>query len=212
MKIINSSLFILGLLYPFIIYFFSKYLWIFFLLFSLLWLVKFIFIFIHSGKNSAVKESKNEFVKIFQSYSLFLGSKYMSFAFFLLFFFMFIIKYMNMQFEEVIYIYPVIIYIIFFAVFMYEVKEKPLIQSFAELEHKIRNLAPLTNKEKRYTYILTYIWSYFFLASALLCIFLSLLENKKYWVFYTGAAGYMLTGLLFISERLLRHKIIKIMK
>ena len=136
----------------------------------------------------------------------------MSFAFFLLFFFMFIIKYMNMQFEEVIYIYPVIIYIIFFVVFMYEVKEKPLIQSFAELEHKIRNLAPLTNKEKRYTYILTYIWSYFFLASALLCIFLSLLENKKYWVFYTGAAGYMLTGLLFISERLLRHKIIKIMK
>ncbi len=212
MKIINSSLFILGLLYPFIIYFFSKYLWIFFLLFSLLWLVKFIFIFIHSGKNSAVKESKNEFVKIFQSYSLFFGSKYMSFAFFLLFFFMFIIKYMNMQFEEVIYIYPVIIYIIFFVVFMYEVKEKPLIQSFAELEHKIRNLAPLTNKEKRYTYILTYIWSYFFLASALLCIFLSLLENKKYWVFYTGAAGYMLTGLLFISERLLRHKIIKIMK
>lgn len=86
MKIINSSLFILGLLYPFIIYFFSKYLWIFFLLFSLLWLVKFIFIFIHSGKNSAVKESKNEFVKIFQSYSLFFGSKYMSFAFFLLFF------------------------------------------------------------------------------------------------------------------------------
>lgn len=210
MKIINSSLFILGILYPFIIYFFSKYLWIFFLLFSLLWLVK--FIFIHSGKSSAVKESKNEFVKIFQSYSLFFGSKYMSFAFFLLFFFMFIIKYMNMQFEEVIYIYPVIIYIIFFAVFMYEVKEKPLIQSFAELEHKIRNLAPLTNKEKRYTYILTYIWSYFFLASALLCIFLSLLENKKYWVFYTGAAGYMLTGLLFISERLLRHKIIKIMK
>ncbi len=210
MKIINSSLFILGLLYPFIIYFFSKYLWIFFLLFSLLWLVK--FIFTCSGQNSAVKESKNEFVKIFQSYSLFFGSKYMSFAFFLLFFFMFIIKYMNIQFEEVIYIYPVIIYIIFFAVFMYEVKEKPLIQSFAELEHKIRNLAPLTNKEKRYTYILTYIWSYFFLASALLCIFLSLLENKKYWVFYTGAAGYMLTGLLFISERLLRHKIIKIMK
>ncbi len=210
MKIINSSLFILGLLYPFIIYFFSKYLWIFFLLFSLLWLVK--FIFTCSGQNSAVKESKNEFVKIFQSYSLFFGSKYMSFAFFLLFFFMFIIKYMNMQFEEVIYIYPVIIYIIFFVVFMYEVKEKPLIQSFAELEHKIRNLAPLTNKEKRYTYILTYIWSYFFLASALLCIFLSLLENKKYWVFYTGAAGYMLTGLLFISERLLRHKIIKIMK
>lgn len=210
MKIINSSLFILGLLYPFIIYFFSKYLWIFFLLFSLLWLVK--FIFTCSGQNSAVKESKSEFVKIFQSYSLFFGSKYMSFAFFLLFFFMFIIKYMNMQFEEVIYIYPVIIYIIFFAVFMYKVKEKPLIQSFAELEHKIRNLAPLTNKEKRYTYILTYIWSYFFLASALLCIFLSLLENKKYWVFYTGAAGYMLTGLLFISERLLRSKIIKIMK
>ena len=125
---------------------------------------------------------------------------------------MFIIKYMNMQFEEVIYIYPVIIYVIFFAVFMYKIKEKPLIQSFAELEHKVRNLAPLTNKEKRYTYILTYIWSFFFLASALLCIFLSLFENKTYWVFYTGVAGYMLTGLLFISERLLRSKIIKIMK
>ena len=167
MKIINSSLFISGLLYPFVIYFFNKYLWIFFLLFSLLWLVK--FIFIYSGRNSAVKESKNEFVKIFQSYSLFFGSKHMSFVFFLLFFFMFIIKYMNMQFEEVIYIYPVIIYVIFFAVFMYKIKEKPLIQSFAELEHKVRNLAPLTNKEKRYTYILTYIWSFFFLASALLC-------------------------------------------
>lgn len=210
MKIINSSLFISGLLYPFVIYFFNKYLWIFFLLFSLLWLVK--FIFIYSGRNSAVKESKNEFVKIFQSYSLFFGSKHMSFVFFLLFFFMFIIKYMNMQFEEVIYIYPVIIYVIFFAVFMYKIKEKPLIQSFAELEHKVRNLAPLTNKEKRYTYILTYIWSFFFLASALLCIFLSLFENKTYWVFYTGVAGYMLIGLLFISERLLRSKIIKIMK
>ncbi len=210
MKIINISLFILGLLYPFVIYLFNKYLWIFFLLFSLLWLVK--FIFTCSGKNSVVKENKSEFVKIFRSYSLFFGSKYMSFIFFLLFFLMFIIKYMNMQLEEVIYIYPVIIYIIFFAVFIYKVKDKPLIQSFAELEHKIRNLAPLTNKEKRYTYILTYIWSFFFLASALLCIFLSLLENKKYWVFYTGAAGYMLTGLLFISERLLRSKIIKIMK
>ena len=45
---------------------------------------------------------------------------------------------------------------------MYKINEKPLIQSFAELEHKIRNLAPLTNKEKRYTHILTYIWAYFF--------------------------------------------------
>ena len=139
MKIINSSLFILGIAYPFIIYFFSKSLWIFFL-------------------------------------------------------------------------FPVIIYIIFFAVFMYKINEKPLIQSFAELEHKIRNLAPLTNKEKRYTHILTYIWAYFFLISALICIFLSLLENKKYWFFYTGVAGYLLTGMLFISERILRSKLIKIIK
>lgn len=210
MKIINSSLFILGAAYPFVIYFFNKYVWIFFLLFSLLWLVK--FILLYSGKYSAVKESRNEFVKIFQSYSFIFSNKYMSLLFFLLFFLMFVIKYFNIQFENVIYIYPVIIYIIFFAVFMYNIKEKPLIESFAELEHKIRNLAPLTNKEKRYTHILTYIWSYFFLASALLCIFLSLLENKKYWLFYTGVAGYMLTGILFILERVLRSNIIKLMK
>lgn len=210
MKIINSSLFILGIAYPFIIYFFSKSLWIFFLFFSLLWLVK--FILLCSGKYSTVKKSNNELVKIFQSYSVFFSSKGVSLLFFLLFFLMFFIKYMDIQFEEVIYIYPIIIYIIFFTVFMYKINEKPLIQSFAELEHKIRNLAPLTNKEKRYTHILTYIWAYFFLISALICIFLSLLENKKYWFFYTGVAGYLLTGMLFISERILRSKLIKIIK
>ena len=52
----------------------------------------------------------------------------------------------------------------------------------------------------------------FFLISALICIFLSLLENKKYWFFYTGVAGYLLTGMLFISERILRSKLIKIIK
>lgn len=41
---------------------------------------------------------------------------------------------------------------------------------------------------------------------------LSLIDDKKYWVFYTGAAGYILTGLLFILERIFRSKIIKLMK
>lgn len=212
MKIINISTFLLGAVYPFIIYFFNQDLWLFFLIFSLLWLIK--FILLSNIENNKIMDNKNmnEFVKIFQSYSYFLNNRYMSFLLFILFFVMFIIKFMNIQYELLMYMYPVVIYITFFAVFINNIKERPLIESFATLEHKIRGLQPLSEKEKKYTKQLTYIWSYFFLVNAAVCMLLSLIDDKKYWVFYTGAAGYILTGLLFILERIFRSKIIKLMK
>lgn len=148
MKIINISTFLLGAVYPFIIYFFNQDLWLFFLIFSLLWLIK--FILLSNIENNKIMDNKNmnEFVKIFQSYSYFLNNRYMSFLLFILFFVMFIIKFMNIQYELLMYMYPVVIYITFFAVFINNIKERPLIESFATLEHKIRGLQPLSEKEK----------------------------------------------------------------
>lgn len=210
MKIISIFLFITGILYPFIIYFLNSYLWLFFLLFSILWLIK--FILICNNKNIVEENYKNEFVKILKSYTAILNNKYVSLSLFLLFLLMFFIKFMEIKNEEIIYLYPTLIYIIFFIIFIYNIKEKPIIISFAEIEHKIRKLPPLNIKEKKYTLILTYIWACFFLISAVLSIILSLLENKIYWLFYTGVLGYFLIGALFIIERLFRYKIIKIIK
>lgn len=212
MKIISIGLLLLGICYPFIIYFSDKYLWLFFLLFSLLWLIKFTALNIKGNKENLDCKNRNEFVKIFQSYSYFLNNKYISFLFFILFFCMFIIKFNAIWYDLLIYIYPLLIYIMFFAVFINNIKTKPLIEYFAEIEHKIRHLPQLNEKEKRYTKKLTYIWSGFFLLNALICLILSLIEDKTYWFFYTGVAGYALTGILFISERIFRNKIMKLMK
>ncbi len=217
MKVININLFILGVLYPFIIYFLNKYLWVFFLFFSLLWFLKFIFLY---NKKSVIniedkQENKligSEFAKVFKSYSSFLNNKYISFIFFALFLFMFIIKFINIKYEILIYLYPAFIYIMFFTIFIYNIKEKSLIEYFAEIEHKLRKLPPLNYKEKKYTRKLTYIWSIFFILNAVICIILSLFKNKEYWLFYTGIAGYILTAMFFILERILRSFFMKFVK
>lgn len=212
MKMINISLSILGIMYPFIIYFFNKYVWILLLILSLLWLSKFIALKNNERDININKVHNYKYVAIFQSYFSLFNSKNMALLLFSIFFIMFFVRIMGKKYDVIIYLYPIFIYISLFIAFIHNIKEKPIVEQFAEMEHKIRNLPTLNKKEKKYTRKLTYIWSVYFLLNIFICLFLLTLDNKAYWLLYTGIIGYFLIGLLFISEKLLRNKIISIIK
>lgn len=101
------------------------------------------------------------------------------------------------------YFYPVLVNLIFLAVFYLSLKKEPIITKIAKLRDP--NLPQIAYF---YTKDLTKFWCGFFAVNGLICVVLSILENKIYWVFYTGIVSYILVGLFFLGEIILRNFII----
>lgn len=108
-------------------------------------------------------------------------------------------------FNDLKYLYPVIINLGFFIVFFISLKSTPIITRFALI--KKRNL---DEKERIYTRNLTKIWIAFFALNGAISYALSLLKDEKFWVIYTGAISYILVGALFFGEILYRRYILRV--
>lgn len=71
---------------------------------------------------------------------------------------------------------------------------EPLISYFARLEGN------LTPEIERYTYLLTWIWTIFFILMAFTSAFLALFGSLAAWSLFTSVINYVLAALLFVVE------------
>lgn len=98
------------------------------------------------------------------------------------------------------YFYPIMINVFFLFIFATSLKKQAIITKFALLKEK-----KLSDFALKYTRNLTKIWSVFFLVNGLICLFLIFLEDKTYWAYFTGFISYILIGILFIGEFMIRN-------
>ena len=75
----------------------------------------------------------------------------------------------------------------------------PMIERFARLEHP--DLIP---GEVAWCRLWTQIWTAFFLINCVIVLALVLTERLSWWMYYTGLIAYLLMGMLFASEYVVR--------
>lgn len=98
--------------------------------------------------------------------------------------------------------YPVLINAIMLAVFGASLRYgPPLIERIARLQHP--DLPP---EGVRYTRKVTQVWVGFFLFNGLVAAALAVWGPWSWWTAYTGCISYILTGLLFAGEWLVRPR------
>ncbi|MBS9782793.1 MAG: DNA gyrase subunit B [Arcobacter sp.] len=97
------------------------------------------------------------------------------------------------------YIYPVLINGFFLFVFSNSLKSTPIITRFVLAKEKRLSLFA-----KKYTRNLTKIWCLFFVINATISFVLIFPEDKSYWAYYTGFLSYILIGLFFMVEFIVR--------
>lgn len=95
--------------------------------------------------------------------------------------------------------YPVIVNFVLFCIFFGSTfSEETVIQKMAKLMEP--NIKP---KALEYTRILTYIWSIFMLANFFIS-FATVFMSEKVWAIYNGFLSYILVGVFFIIEYMVR--------
>lgn len=95
--------------------------------------------------------------------------------------------------------YPVIVNFVLFCIFFGSTfSEETVIQKMAKLMEP--NIKP---KALEYTRRLTYIWSIFMLANFFISL-TTVFMSEKVWVIYNGFLSYMLVGVFFIIEYMVR--------
>jgi uncharacterized membrane protein len=75
----------------------------------------------------------------------------------------------------------------------------PLVETFARMQ-----VPDLPADEVRYCRSVTIVWCAFFIANGLACGWLALYASTWIWTVYTGFVSYLLIGLLFVAEFLVR--------
>lgn len=102
------------------------------------------------------------------------------------------------------YFYPVMVNAFFLFTFLWSLKSTPIITRFALLHEP-----NLSDFGKKYTRYLTIFWCGFFLLNGFTAFVLIFFEDKSYWAYYNGFLSYILIGLIFMVEFLLRSKLKK---
>ncbi|WP_263143822.1 hypothetical protein [Pseudomonas sp. RIT-PI-AD] len=99
--------------------------------------------------------------------------------------------------------YPVLLNLLLFAAFGLSLYQgMPVAERLARLREP--DLPP---RAVRYTRQVTQVWTGYFLCSALVCIGLALWAPLAWWTLYTGLLAYLLMGLLFAGEWLVRQRV-----
>ena len=75
------------------------------------------------------------------------------------------------------------------------------------VEHDAAEIWRLTDRAVRYTRRVTQLWCLFFIANALIISLLALYAPLAWWTLYTGLIAYLLMGLLFAGEWLVRQRV-----
>ena len=95
--------------------------------------------------------------------------------------------------------------LLFLFVFLVSLKGESVITKIARLKEP-----NLSEEAVIYTRNLTKIWCGFFAMNAMIAYTLSLMDDKIYWSFYSGAISYILIAALFGGEILYRKTVLKV--
>lgn len=96
-------------------------------------------------------------------------------------------------------LYPVVMNFSFFSVFMYSVFKPPaVITLIAGARNKI------TENAVTYTRKVTLVWCCFFMLNGLIALW-TVFQSDEYWTVYNGVISYVLMGILFACEWLVRR-------
>jgi uncharacterized membrane protein len=96
---------------------------------------------------------------------------------------------------------PLLIHISLFYIFMRSLNTIPLIERFARLEYDDKLPAGIA----AYCRKLTVLWTTFFAANIVGCMWLAILGDDATWVLYNGLIVYLLIGALLLGEYLWRR-------
>lgn len=94
---------------------------------------------------------------------------------------------------------PAIVSFLLLAIFANSLRRAPIIERFARLQ-----VAVLSPAELRYCRSVTLIWAAFFLINGVIALALAALDAIQAWVLYTGLLSYLLIGILFMGELVVR--------
>lgn len=75
----------------------------------------------------------------------------------------------------------------------------PMVERFARLAHD-----DLTPQQQAHCRAVTYVWCLFFVANGATALYLALTASTRTWTLYTGLVAYVLMGLLFAGEYVVR--------
>src|SRR5690606_15152058 len=99
--------------------------------------------------------------------------------------------------------YPVLVNLVMLGVFgITLIYGPPLIERLARLREP-----ELPPKAVRYTRRVTQVWVLFFIFNATLATLLTLWAPLSWWTLYNGLSAYLLMGLLFAGEWLVRQRV-----
>lgn len=104
-------------------------------------------------------------------------------------------------------LYPTLVNLGLCLLFAWSMRSESIITRFAQLEQSLKKLPPLNKSEINYTRFLNKTWIGVFVWNAIFCAFLALADYKGLWALYSGVGGYVLAGVVFFGERILRNKL-----
>jgi uncharacterized membrane protein len=96
--------------------------------------------------------------------------------------------------------WPVLINLTFLWTFAASLRTTPIVERFARLQDP-----ELSPAKVAYCRQVTKVWCGFFVFNAAVIGFLALIPDVRWWTIYSGAVSYVLLGLLFATELLVRH-------
>ncbi|CAM2822726.1 hypothetical protein CWB60_06200 [Pseudoalteromonas sp. S327] len=100
-------------------------------------------------------------------------------------------------------LYPVIVNTVMFFVFAYSLYKGPsIIETFARITEP-----KLDKRAISYTKNVTKIWCVFFVFNASIALYTSVFTSLDVWAFYNGFIAYIIMGVLFAVEWLVRKKV-----
>jgi len=100
-------------------------------------------------------------------------------------------------------LYPVAVSLSFLAAFAFSLIRPP---SFVERMARLRE-PHLPPQAVRYTRCVTLVWCAYFLVNAVVAAALALWGTDRAWALYCGGLAYLLAGLLFAGEYILRQRV-----
>jgi uncharacterized membrane protein len=106
--------------------------------------------------------------------------------------------------ETLLRLYPALVNAGMLFIFGYSLKSPPsIIERFARLHEPALNAAGV-----RYTRKVTQVWCGFFVLNGCVAIFTALCASRAVWSLYNGLIAYILMGIMFAGEWLIRRRII----
>jgi uncharacterized membrane protein len=99
--------------------------------------------------------------------------------------------------------YPVVVNLVMLSVFLFSLyRGQPMIERFARLAEPDLPLSAIP-----YTRKVTIVWCVFFLCNGAMALYTAIAASFEVWVWYNGVLAYLIMGILFGVEWLVRRRV-----